>query len=59
MENAEKFLIKSFGLHDSINPEVEFRLSSSRLKRTAVRKLIKKLAEAIEIEKAAIYSVVG
>lgn len=57
MENAEKFLIKKFGLTDSISdPEVEFRLSGSRAKRAALCKLIDKLAEVIEIEKSVINS---
>lgn len=46
----------SFEIRDSIDSELEFRLSNARLKRSALRNLIKRLAEATAIEKAVINS---
>lgn len=51
MHNAEKFLIEAYGINEDIDPEVQFRLGSVRLKRNALRSLIRKLAEATEIER--------
>ncbi|XP_055323757.1 uncharacterized protein LOC129578745 [Sitodiplosis mosellana] len=56
LANAEKFLTDTFEIREIIDPEVEFRLNGARLKRNALRKLIRKLAEATEIEKSAINS---
>lgn len=53
LANAEKFFIDAFGIPQEINSEIEFRLSSARRRRDALRKFIGKLAEAMEIERDA------
>lgn len=50
LENAENFLVDTFQLSKTINPEVEFRLSGSRRKRTELRKWINKLIDASSLE---------
>lgn len=51
--NAEKFLMDAFNISgeiDEIDPEIDFRLSNARLKRQALKKLIRRLADAFEAE---------
>lgn len=58
LTNAEQFFIDTFDICNDFNidPEIEFRLSGARQKRAALRKLIRKLVELTDMERAVMNS---
>lgn len=53
LANAENFLMNTYEIPNATDPEIEFRLADARRKRDSLKKFIRKLAEAMEIERAA------
>lgn len=57
LANAEQFFIDTFDISEDFDPEIVFRLCNARQKRAALRKLIRKLVEFNDIERAVMNSI--